>query len=110
MTPVGVGRIRIVPVFLLQVALGQQKKRVREGGSYGKDTDFALLGFNTVLVSLWVHPNVGEALLGPTNSSPVQVCVPASLHLVPDNGDVFRVSPGVLVEAGDGEEEILEGV
>ena len=51
-----------------------------------------------------------EALRGPAQRGAVQLREPPPLHLVPDDGDERGPAAGVLVEAREREEQVLEGV
>jgi hypothetical protein len=72
------------------------------------DTDLAFLGLETLVVQADVYADVGEAVFGPADGGAVEICESWSFHFVSDDGDVLWESACELVEAGDGEEEVLE--
>jgi hypothetical protein len=55
-----------------------------------------------------VYADVGEAVFGPADGGAMEVCESSSFHFVSDDGDVLWESACELVEAGDGEEKVLE--
>ena len=59
------------------------------------------------VVALRVDADVLEPVRGPAQRGAVQVGEPAALHLVADDGDLGRPPAGVLVEAREGEEQVL---
>lgn len=73
-------------------------------------TDLAFVRLETLGFREDVYADVGEAVLGPADGCAVEICESASFHFVADDGDVVWESACELVEAGDGEEEVLERV
>lgn len=102
-------QIRQVSVLSLSTKKLHQNLSAERKSECRYGTDLADLRRGDVLAH-GVDPDVAEPVLGPAQRGAVQLCEPPALELVADDGDPGRVPAGVLVEAGDAEEQVLERV
>jgi hypothetical protein len=102
MAPVQVGRERAIPIFSLTFITRVEYVQVR-GYLYA---DLAVLRVGYVL-ALGVNAHVVKSAFRPPNGGTMQLRESSFFHFVAHDSELGRVPAGILVKAGDREQEVL---